>query len=622
MSKITAYTALTSPQPDDVTPVVDVSDTSMAATGTTKKTTLAGVLAGGLAVQVLRPSGGDDTSQFTAALAALPTTTIYANPGTQSGTTAVVPYGTIVLSAGTFKTGQSGDIGNFGPLVNLTGQGRNATTIAYYGAGDCLRFYNPVRPASDTLDNLGYWHGRIDGLTIDGSNAQAGAVGLHYGDTEGGTLGPDLMIRDFPQGTLTGLPTLSLGTTNSSGGTFAAGTYFWVVTAITRTGETVKSNTVTTTLALNGTQVLNWTAVTGAAGYHIYRGPGTAGTPNTYVAQAGAVTTWTDTGTSIGGSCPPAVNTSGNIGLHLDNTVSWTENIWARVTIKNCANAVVMTGADGVTDVSFEYNDLTFKIYGMAPNQNGIVLRNGAFYANGSLKMRANFADGPSVMSSAALALVGASAGAFSLIGNSHLDIQAETNTPLAGGGANGPMTISFSDPNHNQITGCAGILSFLNFGSAWVTSSYGSSTVRTGFIFDGIVQGDTALNPANAPNPTGIGARILSTGLATSAFQPLCSGDVFALTLTGNTTLLLASSQAPCVAGPQRKTLVITQAAGGGFTVTWPKPGSPSLTAPAVYWPGGTAPTMSAGASAVDTYTLVTIDGIRWYGTAAQANS
>ena len=48
MSKVTAYAALAAANSADVLPVVDVSDTSMAATGTTKKMTL-GQLRGALA---------------------------------------------------------------------------------------------------------------------------------------------------------------------------------------------------------------------------------------------------------------------------------------------------------------------------------------------------------------------------------------------------------------------------------------------------------------------------------------------------------------------------------------------------------------------------------------------
>ena len=101
-------------------------------------------------------------------------------------------------------------------------------------------------------------------------------------------------------------------------------------------------------------------------------------------------------------------------------------------------------------------------------------------------------------------------------------------------------------------------------------------------------------------------------------------SGDFFAATLSANVTIDLgpsAQNGGKTVSGPQRKTIILTQAASGGpYTVTWPKPGSPTTSAPAVYWAGGTAPTMSTGASAVDKYTLDTIDGVHWYGTAAQA--
>jgi hypothetical protein len=44
-SKISALAALASTQADDVLPIVDVHDTSMAATGTTKKITVAALTA-------------------------------------------------------------------------------------------------------------------------------------------------------------------------------------------------------------------------------------------------------------------------------------------------------------------------------------------------------------------------------------------------------------------------------------------------------------------------------------------------------------------------------------------------------------------------------------------------
>jgi hypothetical protein len=569
------------------------------------------------------PTGSaDSAAAFAAAVAAMPTRVVWANPNLSSGATATYPVGRLILGQGTYKIGSAADIPNLGPFVSVIGPGHDLCTLSYYGAGDCLRMFNGVRPASDTLDNLSTWAGRLDGFTIDGTNAQAGACGLHYGDFEGGSLGSDLYITNFSQGTLTTLPALTLGATNASGGTFAAGTYFWTVTATNRSGETIGSNQVTATLVLNGTQVLNWTAVTGATGYRIYRGPGSL--MNTWVASVGAVLTYTDTGTSVYGSCPPAVNTTGNIGLHFHNSVSWTENHFARVVIRNCGNAVVFTAADGVTDTSFEYNDLTFKIYGIGPGQNGVVLRNGAYLNHMSLKVRANFVNGPAAMASAALALVGAYTGAYSGIFNSRLDVVAEVNTPLAGGGPFTPMTISFSDYNHNQIQGCVGILSFLSFGTTWTGSNWVSSSTRSNFSFTGTVQGDAGLSGTNAPNPTDIGARVISSGLAQAVgFIPLVSGDSFSLTLNQNITVQIASASAPCVAGPQHKVVSITQAAAGGpYTVTWPQPGSPTLANPAVYWPGNVPRAMSTAASSVDLYTLNTVDGIHWYIGANQSSS
>ena len=101
----------------------------------------------------------------------------------------------------------------------------------------------------------------------------------------------------------TAAPAITLGTTNSTGGTFAAGTYYWVVTATSATGESITSNEVTATLAVNGTQVLNWTAVTGATGYNIYRGT-VSGGENVLVASVGAVVTYTDTGAAGSAGSP------------------------------------------------------------------------------------------------------------------------------------------------------------------------------------------------------------------------------------------------------------------------------------------------------------------------------
>lgn len=111
-------------------------------------------------------------------------------------------------------------------------------------------------------------------------------------------------------GTVISAPVVTLGAA-SAGGTFAAGTYYWVVTAINSRGETIASNEVSATLTLNQQQVLNWGAVSGATGYKVYRGTQT-GVENVLVATLGAVVTYTDTGTvGTSNTEPPGVNGAG-----------------------------------------------------------------------------------------------------------------------------------------------------------------------------------------------------------------------------------------------------------------------------------------------------------------------
>lgn len=105
-------------------------------------------------------------------------------------------------------------------------------------------------------------------------------------------------------------PAITLGATAATGGTFAAGTYYWKVTATDSFGETIGSNEVSATLVASGTQVLNWTAITGATGYKVYRGT-TAGGQDKLITTLGAVTTYTDTGTAGTTAAVPTANTTG-----------------------------------------------------------------------------------------------------------------------------------------------------------------------------------------------------------------------------------------------------------------------------------------------------------------------
>lgn len=134
------------------------------------------------------PSGGDDTATLNALIAALPTDPYGLG----------LPVGAIFLHAGTYQVGASADLSNLGSFVKLIGPGKQACTIAYYGSGHALYAHNPHLPNNNQPGNdIKGFATVLDGFTIDGTHSGAGAVGLDYGDNEGGQIGPDLMIRNF-----------------------------------------------------------------------------------------------------------------------------------------------------------------------------------------------------------------------------------------------------------------------------------------------------------------------------------------------------------------------------------------------------------------------------------------
>jgi hypothetical protein len=105
-------------------------------------------------------------------------------------------------------------------------------------------------------------------------------------------------------------PTATLGTA-TSGGTFTAGTYFWTVTSITAAGESKMGNELTFALTANQQQPINWSTVTGATGYKIYRGTAT-GAENVLVTtiSSGSTVTYTDTGSAGTAATLPTANTT------------------------------------------------------------------------------------------------------------------------------------------------------------------------------------------------------------------------------------------------------------------------------------------------------------------------
>lgn len=105
-------------------------------------------------------------------------------------------------------------------------------------------------------------------------------------------------------------PRLALLTTAGTGGTFTAGTYYYVVTSTNALGETTRSNEISATVANNGTITVNWWSNSMATGYKVYRGT-TPGGENALI-YTGTALSVTDTGSAGSAASPPGTNTTGS----------------------------------------------------------------------------------------------------------------------------------------------------------------------------------------------------------------------------------------------------------------------------------------------------------------------
>jgi hypothetical protein len=195
-------------------------------------------------VQYLDRLGADATGKtdctdiFNKALSNLPTVTV-------GGVTH--PYGVIEFGAGSYKLGTSSDTATVGPFVWVKGQGRFATILYYYGSGRCLRLQNPADSAA--VSNTIMAGGCVE-LAIDGSNAKAGAVGLMYGDMNGGQI--DVSIQHFNLAGSVGLQLINAAWTTEKTRGYArlidntVGAQFTVSDGPSVTGITLASTTSST----------------------------------------------------------------------------------------------------------------------------------------------------------------------------------------------------------------------------------------------------------------------------------------------------------------------------------------------------------------------------------------
>lgn len=228
------------------------------------------------------------------------------------------------------------------------------------------------------------------------------------------------------------------------------------------------------------------------------------------------------------------------IGVHLDNNYYWTEQLYGRIYAQNCTSHVVFdwtSATSSTSSGSFERCDLDIYIDQINPAFDGLVLRNGAYIANGSLKLRGNFGKSTTSVSSAALRLTGyVTANGYtsgSGILNSMLDIGVEGSS-----GSYTPQSIYF-DSSENSISECYGAL---NFGAAGTTFT-ASNNDNNVFSFLGQTTGDSTLPGQWATYSSGFPAGI--TGHV--AFKVLPTGHEvmvsWALTIASGTTLKSGST-------------------------------------------------------------------------------
>jgi hypothetical protein len=113
-------------------------------------------------------------------------------------------------------------------------------------------------------------------------------------------------------------PVQSALSTSASGGTIAAGTYKYVVTAINANGETTISNEQTiVTTGSTSTVTVTWASVTGATGYKLYKtaAGGATGTELLYK-TVGVVLTDTDIAPGTPTGAFPTLNSASNSGVY------------------------------------------------------------------------------------------------------------------------------------------------------------------------------------------------------------------------------------------------------------------------------------------------------------------
>jgi len=107
------------------------------------------------------------------------------------------------------------------------------------------------------------------------------------------------------------LPPTFNAPTQQAGGSFAANTYYWVVTAVNGNGETIASTQATLAVSLNNEVLLSWNTIAGATSYNLYRSTSSGSYVSPALVATGIrATNYTDTGAALSAGAPPNSSTA------------------------------------------------------------------------------------------------------------------------------------------------------------------------------------------------------------------------------------------------------------------------------------------------------------------------
>lgn len=134
-------------------------------------------------------------------------------------------------------------------------------------------------------------------------------------------------------------PVANTLTTSTTGGTLAAGTYYYKVSAVDNSGETLPSNELSvTTTGTTSSNTLSWSAVSGATSYKVYRG--TATNAENVFYTPGNVTSYVDTNAaSTAGSPATTNNTTASHTIALTAQWGYTHYDYVEVKVVGAAPA-------------------------------------------------------------------------------------------------------------------------------------------------------------------------------------------------------------------------------------------------------------------------------------------